>query len=88
MEQQKKIIIIRKKTHNKNKNKTKTKTKTEQKQKLKQKQKQKQQQWWQRHRLYACRQLHPCCRRYCLCISRGSSGGSMGVVLAAAAAEW
>jgi hypothetical protein len=60
---------------NKNKNKNKTK------------QKQNQQQWRQCHRLCACRQLCPCCHCCCLCGSRVSSGGSTGIVVAAAAAE-
>jgi hypothetical protein len=58
------------------KTKTKTKTKTNQ------------QQWWQCHRLYACRQLHPCCHRCCLCVIRGIRDGITGVAVAAAAAEW
>jgi hypothetical protein len=41
----------------------------QQKQKQKQEQKQNQQQWRQCHRLCACRQLRPCCRRCCLCTS-------------------
>jgi hypothetical protein len=61
--------------------------KQKQKQKHNQKLKQNQQQWQQRHCLYACRQLCPCCRHCCLCMSRGSSSGSMGVAVAAAEAE-
>jgi hypothetical protein len=58
--------------------------KQKQKQTQKQKQKQKQQQCRQCHRLCTCRQLCPCSRRCCLSISRGSSGGSRGVLVAAA----
>ncbi len=53
----------------------------------KQKQKQNQQKWQQRHCLYACRQLRPCCHRCCLCVSRSSRDNSTGVAMAAAAAE-
>jgi hypothetical protein len=56
----------------------KQKQKQKQKHKHKHKHKQNQQQWWQRHRLYACRQLCPCCHHCYLCISRGSRGGSNG----------
>jgi hypothetical protein len=59
----------------KNKNKTKTKTKT------------KTTMWWQHHRLCTCRQLCLCCRYCCLCVSRGSSGSSTGVAVAAATVE-
>jgi hypothetical protein len=55
--------------------------------KNKTKQKQNQQQWLQRHCLCACRQLPPCYCRCCLCISRGSSCGGTGMVVAAAAVE-
>ncbi len=53
-------------------------------QKQNQKQKQIQQQWWQGHHLCPCRQLRPCSCHCCLCVSRGSSGGSTGVAVAAA----
>jgi hypothetical protein len=56
----------------------------QQKQKQKQTQTQNQLQWRQCHHLCACRQLCPCSRRCCLCVSRGSSGGSTRVVVAAA----
>jgi hypothetical protein len=49
-----------------------------------QKQKQNKLQWRQRHRLCTCRQLRPRSHRCCFCMSRGSSGGSMGVAVAAA----
>jgi hypothetical protein len=72
------------KQQQKNKKKNKKKTKKKQKPKPKQKQKQKQKQWQQRHRLCTCRQLRTCYLHCCLCVSRGSSGGSMGVAVAAA----
>jgi hypothetical protein len=53
----------------------------QQNQQQKQKQKQNQLPWQQRHCLCACRQLHPCSRRCCLWVSKGSRGNSTGVAV-------
>jgi hypothetical protein len=73
--------------HQKQKQKQKQIQIQKQKQSHKQKQKQNQQQWRQCCHFCAWRQLRLCCRRCCLCVSRGSSGGSKRVMVAAAAAK-